>query len=248
MPVFHWQALKGDLMKSTSFLLATAIGVLLSGCGGGGGGGSEASAVPAPVATPPATPSTTPIVIQLNAAISALFGLPHDFNNTVKSANGDTFDARVAYSNIVDTNIENQVVKSVDIKRTVSKNGSPFFSSAETSFFQLSSYRLVATKTPDNPLYVVASNQITLPPTAKPGDSGAFYNATTYDSIGKNVVLSTAVHGWSVAAESATTVLFCDNSTVTVAQVSGTTTRSDCYQIDADSNVVSNRLVIPGAN
>ena len=240
-------------MKTASVFLASAMGVLLAGCGGGGSG---TDAAPAPVVvtppvlvTPPVTPlSTATIVIQLNAAISALFGQPHDFINTIKSAAGDSYEARVIYSNVVDTSIENKTVKSVDIKRTVTKNGAAFFNSAETSFFQLSPYQLVATKTPDSPLYVVASNQVALPMTAKAGDSGPFYNSTTYDSIGKNLVLSTAVHTWSVAAESATTVLFCDNSTISVAQVSGTTTRAYCYQIDSNSNVVSNRLVIPGIN
>lgn len=260
-------------MKSAAVFFAAAIAVSVGGCGGGGAGISTAAApavattpgtvtpaaAAAPVtltpvtaapgaAVPPVTPSQASIVIQLNAAISALFGLPHEFNNSVKTAAGDTYDARVVYSNIIDTNIENRTVKSVDIKRTVAKNGAPFFNSAETSFFQLSPYRLVATKTPDSSLYVVASNQVALPITAKSGDGGPYYESTTYDSIGKNLVLSTAVHTWSVVAESAATVLFCDNSTISVAQVSGKTTRADCYQIDSDSNVVSNRLAIPGIN
>ena len=235
-------------MNKNAIYFTAAIGFLLSGCGGGGGSGAPTApaVTPAPpVTVAPVTPVPQVIVVQLNAAVSALYSLPHDFNNTVKSPAGDTYNARVVYSNIVDTNIESLAVKSVDIKRTILKNDAPLQSSSETSFFQLNPYRLVSSKSMDNPLYIVASNQVALPTTAKPGDSGAYYDSTTFDSTGKNLILSTAKHTWSLSSESATTVLFCDNSVISIAQISGTTTRADCYQIDTNSNVVSNRLVIP---
>ena len=241
-------------MKNISRFCAIAIGAFIGGCGGGGGSIGPAPLVgtaPAtgtPTATPPATTASQVIVVQLNNAISELYGQPHQFINTVKSSSGDSYEGRVIYSNVVDASIENKSGKSVDIQRTVLKNGTLLLSSSETSFFQIDPYRLTASKSKDNSLYIVASNQVALPPTAKAGDFGTYYDSTTYDSIEKNIVLVTSKHTWTVSAESPTTVLFCDVSVNTVAQVAGTTTRSDCYQIDTNSQVVSNRLVVPGLN
>lgn len=262
------------MSKNPLWLLATA-SILVAGCGGGGGGGSDtpASVTPPPVTAPPVTtppvttppvttppvttpPVTTPPVsgdtgptVPLEAAISSLYSTTRTFSRTeTDPRNGDIYDVKADYVVGANTTFENVAVKTVNITRNIKKNGVQFSSSSQNDFFQASPYRLIGTTFPSSPVYVVASSQVALPVTAKPGDSGKFYDTLTYDSANKNLVLAGSSLSWAVTADTATTVTFCVNSINVVAQVPGATTRSDCYKIDTTGTVQSIGFSIPTSN
>lgn len=190
---------------------------------------------------PPQVSGTSGPSVPLEAAISAFYTFMQSYVRTeIDPQTGISYTGNVVLSNLSDTSIENiSPVKSVDISRTVSKNGTLSSTSNETSYFQISPYKLIATRFFGNPLYVVAFNQLPLPITAKPGDSGKFYDSKTYDSTSKGIVLATASQTWAVTADTDTTVKFCVNSVVSTPPLPGTTTRSDCLKIDVNGKVIS---------
>lgn len=248
--------------------------VLLAGCGGGGGGGATtASATPssgsgtitaagptgagagtsastgagAGAGTIPVTGSSGPTV-PIEPAISSLYSTPHHFDkpNNIDPRNGDNYSVVADYTPGADTVFEGVAVKTVAITRDVTKTGTPLPRSSQTDFFQISPYKLIGTTFPgQNNFYVVASAQIALPPTGKPGDTGNFYNSTTYDSAAKNFVVATSTQTWKVSADTDTSVIFCIDSVVTTVGVAGTKTKSDCYRIDTNGTIPSIFFTVP---
>lgn len=226
--------------------------ILVAGCGGGRGSETPVSvATPAPVVptTPVPTPPVPPVAgptVPLEAAVSALYSTTRTFSRTEQDPrNGDLYEVKADYVVGSNTTFESNAAKTVSVTRNIKKNGAQFSSSVQNDFLQSSPYRLLGTTLPGNSVYVVAVAQVALPATAKPGDSGKFYDTVTYDSVSKNVVLATTSLSWAVTADTATTVTFCVNSVNVVSQVTGATTKSDCYKVETTGTVLSIGFTIP---
>lgn len=233
-------------MKTLLLCLSTAAASVLGACGGGGG---TAAPVATPLAVAPAvgaTPGATGPTVLVEAAIFSLYAQTHAYDRTeTDPRNGNVYNVKATFDAGADSTIEGQVAKVSNITRNLTKNGAAFVSSAQTDYFQVAPYRLVATRFPDSPLYVVASSQVPLPATGKPGDTGNFYTSTTYDSVNKNLALSTSVVTWAINADTATTVAFCINGVTTINKLTTTTTTSDCYKLDTNGNVIGIGFTVP---
>ena len=234
-------------MKTMILTLATVATALLGGCGGGGGGGGPTSTVPVSVAAPPvANPGPTGPTVLVEAAISSLYAQTHAYDRTeTDPRNGNIYNVKATFTVGADSAIEGQAAKTSTITRNLTKNGVAFTSSAQTDYFQLAPYRLLGSRSPDSSLYLVASSQFPLPATGKPGDTGKFYTATVYDSVNKNVVLSTSVVSWAIGADTDASVTFCINGVTTVNQIAGTTSTSDCYKLNTTGNVIGIGFTVP---
>ena len=182
----------------------------------------------------------------IESAIATLYSNTRHFERTiVDPKNGDTYVFTRDFTVGVNSNIENVPVRTIDIAGAVTRNGVPAGKSAQTDYFQLNNYRLIAQKFAGSPLYVVASNQQPLPATGKPGDSGKFYDAITYESTGKGVVLATSSQTWNITPDTDTSVTFCIVSTSVLQPFSTVSTKSDCYKIDTTGFVTSVSFSLP---
>jgi hypothetical protein len=236
---------KSTLIKSLPARgLALAVAFVLTACGGGGGSGGSGS-VPV-VPTPGGLPGAGPTV-PLDSALGALYESIHNFDRTeTDPVSRDVFAVRATFVPGPDFFFEGIPVKTADVTRNLSRNNVPYPTLAERSYFQLNPYKLIGTTFPGSSLYVVASNQLALPGSGKAGDSGRFYDTTTYDSSSKTVVLARSSQTWQINADTATTVNLCINSTTTVTNVPGTKVKFECYKVDSSGNIVSLAFSIPG--
>ena len=219
-----------------------AVSILVSGCGGGGSGETPGS-----VATPTSVvPTVAGPTVPLEAAISALFSTTRTYTRTETGLNnGDVYDFEASYVMGAPTSFEGTQVRTVSVTHSIKKNGAQFSTSSQNDYFLASPYRLIGTTLQNSSVYVVASGQIPLPATAKPGDSGKFYDTITYDSASKKTVLATSSLSWAVTADTATTVTFCVNSVNVVSQIPGSTNRSDCYKVDTAGTVPMVGFTLP---
>lgn len=230
-------------MKFSLANTALLTAVFLAGCGGGGLSADSATSPAAPVATPPTSVGPT---VALDAAISALYSTNQTYSRVeTDPRTGSIYTVTGVFSDVSDTTIENIAVKSVDITRTILKDGTLYRSSSETSYFLTSPYRLIASRFNGSTTYIVASNQMALPTTARPGDAGKFYDLKVYDSPAKGNLLTNISQSWTVAADSATTVSFCVNSLVAVPQSPGITGVPVCVKIDTSGKVAMLGFNIP---
>lgn len=240
-------------------LLVASVSVLLAGCGGGGSSTDSATTAtsvpvmtPVPAVTDPGTtPATNPTgasgpVVPVESAIAALYTTSRHFGRTeTASGTADVYTFSRDFTVGTAATIENTAASSVDITGSVIKNGVQLTSSAQTDYFLTAPYRLIARKFSGNPLYLVASNQQPLPATGKSGDTGKFYDAVTYDSSAKVNVVSTSAQTWAITPDTDTSVTFCVNSTTSIPQLAGTSTKSDCYKIGTNGIVSSVAFVLP---
>lgn len=233
-------------MKSTSIKSVAVTGLTLAftlavtSCGGGGGG--SGSVVPPSGGLPVGSPT-----VLVDSALSALFATVHNFDQTeTDPVSRDVFAVKATFVPGPDFFFEGIAVKTADVTRNLSRNNVPFPTLTERTYFQLNPYKLIGTTFPGSSLYVVASNQLPLPVNGKAGDSGKFYDTTTYDSSSKTVVLARSSRTWQINADTATTVNLCVNSTTTVTNVPGTTVKFECYKVDSSGNIVSIAFSIPG--
>ena len=225
-------------------ILAAVATVLVSACGGGNGGSGGAAVASPPVIAPTIQAGPT---VPIEAAISSLYASAHTFNRTeTDPRNGNIYNVAADFIVGADAIVDGLSVKSSNVVRAITKNGAPFQSSSEIRYFSLNPYRLIGIQSRDSSLYLAASGQVPLPATGKPGDAGVFYSATTYDSVGKNIVLSTETQRWTIDADTPTTVRFCINSVTSIATVAGNVSKSDCYKIDSQGNVVGIGFTVPG--
>ena len=228
---------------------------VLVACGGGGGssapgqpGPVAAQAQPGSVGAPPpgsAQPSSGPSVA-IDAAFSNLYAAAHNFDRTETDPNnGNVYNPVADFAVGAATTIEGVSVKSAKVNRSLTKNGVLVQKSSEISYFQTGPYKLIATQSQDSSLYQAVSGQNPLPASGMAGDSGAFYNATVYDSADKKTVLSTSIYKWEISADSATTLTLCVNSTTIFPSLSGTVTNSECYKIDTNGAVTGVGFNVP---
>lgn len=198
------------------------------------------TSIPGSSTSPAAGPS-----VPLDTAISAFYTTAKTYNRTeVDPKTGNIYSVNITVSNITDTNIENVPVASAEVRKTILKNGAPYSDSDEITYFQLGPYKLIASQFSGSPVYTLASDQVALPLTAKPGDGARFYNSKTYDSTSKNLTLSTSALSWTIGPDTADTVVYCLNSKSSVAQVSGVFTTSQCMKINVKGDVVFIRVDI----
>lgn len=237
------------MKTSMQFLLVTWPVVVLLGCGGGST--SVTAPVPAAATAVATTPAVSPVVatgpvVPIEAAITALYSTTQHYGRT-ETATGttDTYVFSRDFTAGAVQAIDNMPVNSVAIAGSVSKNGTLQTTSLQTDYFLTMPYRLIARKFAGSPLYLAAASQQPLPLTGKAGDSGNFYTAVTYDSVGKANVVSSATQTWAITPDTATSVTFCIQSVTTIAQLASTTTRSDCYRIDTSGTVTSVAFVLP---
>ena len=231
------------------FLLTVGIlSSLTAGCGGGGGGSPAATittAVPVVTTAPTPTLAVAGPVVPIELAIAGLYSVSRHFERTETDAKGNVYVGTADITVNADTLFERATAKRTDVRRNLTKNGVSLQASSESDFFLVSPYRVVGTQSNDTSLYIIASGQVPLPATGKPGDSGYFYDSTFYDSPAKNLVLATATNRWEIAADTPTSVLFCVNSVITFTQGAGNATKSECYQINTAGNVFGIGFKVP---
>ena len=274
IPVAVFSKLTRGIKVNTKFLaVSAAIVTLLAGCGGGGGGtsapasttggtagGGTSGAVSSGGTTggtatgtttgsiAPGSGATTGPTVPINAAITNLYATSHHYDkpNNIDPRNGDNYGVVADYTPGGDTSFEGVAAKTVTISRTVTKNGAAFSQSSQIDYFKIGPYTLGGTTYPSpNNLYVVASSQVPLPVTGTVGNSGQFYNSTTYATSAKGTPVATSTATWAITADTDTTVIFCINSVTTVTGVAGTKSASDCYRIDTLGNIPSIFFSVP---
>jgi hypothetical protein len=161
--------------------------------------------------------------------------------NRINTIGADTYVVMATYVNMGGTTFEGAPVTGESIKRNVTKNGAPFFSSDQTDYYRTSpSFRIDGRSIPGAAAsYFVSSptDYTKLPVTGKPGDSGPFYNATIYDSAAKTVTVGTSAQTWNITADSDTTVRFCIHTVITIGN--SATSQDDCYKIDTAGEIPS---------
>lgn len=231
-------------MKIKSLVVSILCAQGLVACGGGG-----TSAAPPGVGDPAPTPVPTQAVagpvVRIDAAIANLYLAPHHFERTetVPTTN-ITYNGVADFSTGADVSVEGANVKSASVQRSLTKaDGTAVRKSSEISYFQSAPYRLIATQSLDSSYYQVVSQQVALPDTSKAGDSGAFYNATVYESSAKKTVLSTSKYTWTVSADSADSLTFCVNSITISPAVPGTVANSECYKVSTSNATVPDTVI-----
>ena len=251
---------------SVTYLTVASVCGFLTGCGGGAGGENTGSltstggattvanvpvATPVPVATDPAAnpAASSGPVVPIASAITALYTTSRNFHRTeTATGTADVYIFNRDFTVGAVASVEGTIANSVDIAGSILKNGALLISSAQTDYFLTSPYRLISRKFSQSPLYLVALNQQSLPATGKSGDTGKLYDAVTYDSSAKVNIVSTSTQAWTITPDTDASVTFCIVSTTSIAQIAGTTSKSDCYKIGADGTVALVAFVLPSSN
>lgn len=250
-------------MNTKQIAVSATFLTLLAGCGGGGGGGSSPSAqtpTGSPGSTTPGgsgtttggtgtgtgagstttTTAATGPIVPIEQALINLYTAGKAFNRTNVIGN-DTYVVMATYTNTGAGNFEGAPVTKESIVRYVTKNGSFFYSSDQTDYFETApAFKIDGRLFPNQAAsyYVTSASSFTkLPAFGKPGDSGSFYTATIYDSSNKSVTIGTATQTWNVAADTSSSALFCINTILQIG--SNSTTQDDCYKITTTGEVPS---------
>ena len=199
-------------------LCAVSAAMLLAACGGGGG-------------------SSGPVVSKLDfaveGAVSAYMQSAHQFN-LAGALSGANFTMNYSFTPGAPATFETHAAQTATESAVLTANGVQSHITS-VSYFALNPYVSYGSVDQDTGEYAVFNQTANLPATARVGQSGVLGNETGYADITKALVTDTATVGWSLAADTATTALFCIN-----VDTSGGTTGdgSQCYRIDANGNVL----------
>ena len=220
----------------------TTTGTTASGTDTTVGAGGTSGTAPSTTTT---STSTGPIV-KIEPVISKLYQNGQFFAKQDNVVGADTYGVTVQYTHAPDSTFEGNATATETIKRDVTKNGAPFSSTTQTDYFKTSPTftmlgRYVPSQSPATYYVAIASSQVPLPATGKPGDSGDFYSSTIYDSPSKAVTIGTSKQTWKITADTDTSVLFCINSVTTV---NPTRTTQECYKITTSDEIKSNLFTI----
>lgn len=195
-------------------LASAAVALSLYGCGGGGGSSG-----------PDVVAST--LDFPVDAALSNYFQAPHHYALDASFTDGSSGTASYAYApNGGTTSFNGQTVLS-GTETLSASNGT----NTATDYFTVSPFNDHGNTS--NGEDTVPDSLVTLPTTAKVGQSGSYGTATTYTDAGHTQIAHTESDRWSLEADTANTAWLC----ISYTQSDGVTGKS-CYEIDASGNTL----------
>lgn len=202
-------------------ILISSLVLLLSACGGGG---SSASA-------PPSTSQ-----YEIDSAYSAAAQMNQTYNLTSILGN-NTYTLDVSYVPGSMSSFNGQPAFTATMTSVLSEDGVLITSSKQTEYFTISPYFPLGAINANGQV-TVATNQAPLPVYATVGQTNLYDTTTTYTDNTLTTIYSVASSTWSLSQDTSTTALSCINTVGTIIGV-GSTSESDCYQIDKSGNVLS---------
>jgi hypothetical protein len=235
--------------RGSLIIVSSMCAALAAGCGGGGGNGSS----PPPAVSP--TPATN-----LSSAPGAMAMATYRqgaHKDTLKASNaGNSYTLQV--SNITNAgttkfNGAAPAYSSVDTV-TLDENGVVIANTVSTDYFLLDPYvplgRVSSTGSP----YGVVTGSSPLPMTLDVGSSGDMDSLTYYHDSSMGTLDAQEDDTYSVKANNPTTLLLCEDSSITNVTAQGTAddlvddSESDCYTVNAAGNaaLVSVTLTVNG--
>jgi hypothetical protein len=237
-------------MKPGSLIIVSSMcATLAAGCSGGGGNGSSQ----APVVSPAA--ATNLFSAPGAMAMATYRQAAHKY--TLKASNaGNNYTLQVSNVPNAGTTKFNGAApaySSVDTI-TLDENGVVIANTVSTDYFLLSPYvplgRVSSTGSP----YGVVTSSSPLPTTLEVGSSGDMDSLSYYHDSNMGTLDAQEDDTYSVKANNPTTLLLCEDSSITNVTAQGTAddlvddTESDCYTVDASGNaaMVSITLTVNG--
>jgi hypothetical protein len=237
-------------MKPSPLIIACSMcATLAAGCGGGGGNGSSPVAAVSPAAA--TNLSSAPGAM----AMASYRQGAHKY--TLKASNaGNSYTLQVSSVPNAGTTKFNGAApaySSVDTV-TLDENGVMIANTVSTDYFLLNPYvplgRVSSTGSP----YGVVTSSSPLPTTLEVGSSGDMDSLTYYHDSSMSTLDAQEDDAYSVKANNTTTLLLCEDSSITNVTTQGTAddlvddSESDCYTVDAAGNaaLVSVALTVNG--
>lgn len=208
---------------------------LLGGCGGDSGG---------------STTSTTPAAQNLNsapgdAAVGAYYQQANQTTLSARDSAGNSYTLQLGQTpNTGTTTFEGRVsVHSFVRTTTLSKNGAVASTGFSNQYFLLSPFMPLGDVNSTGVPYGVFTLANAFPTTISVGTSGPIGTETYYHNSAKSIQDAVEVVTYRVAANNATTLLFCLDAIKTLSSGQGSLdglsagTESDCYTDDASGSV-----------
>lgn len=172
-------------------------GALLAACGGGGGGSSST-----PVASTESFPLQTVWANYFNDTRSLNFTLSGSISGVGFSGSGTLTQNAPASTSFEGASALEKVT---DAEGSLVLSGVSTPWSASSTLYVDSAYTPLGSDTDGR--YAVVSGAVTIPASAKVGDSGTWFSANLYDSSSKNVQLGTSTTTYVLEADTATTAI-----------------------------------------
>src|SRR6516164_5174172 len=237
-------------MKPGSLIsVCSMYATLAAGCGGGGvNGGSP---------TPAVSPEAATNLSSAPGAMAMATYRQGAHKYTLKASNGaNSYTLRVSNVPNAGTTKFNGAApaySSVDTV-TLDENGVMIANTVSTDYFLLNPYvplgRVSSTGSP----YGVVTSSSPLPTTLEVGSSGDMDSLTYYHDSGMSTLDAQEDVTYSVKANNTTTLLLCEDSSITNVTAQGTAddlvddSENDCYKVDAGGNaaLISVTLTVNG--
>jgi hypothetical protein len=229
----------------------------LAGCGGGGGDGSGTATGTFSSATQSGAAANTggqagistatdqtvsAPVFPVQAVMAALVDNPR---NSVKNYTDPANDVHTLvgkYAPGVILSFEGLSAKAGFAINSRSKNGTLVWMNSQIDYFDVATYRYFGSIL-DTGEYVVASNQVQPPATAKIGDSGNLYTFTSFTDNTKTTVARTATATWDLQPDTGSTAYLCMNLHVSLPDGSDSLT-SACNKVGANGLLNGSKMII----
>lgn len=212
------------MKRILSAITLIAVSLILADCGGGGGSSSPAAVSQFPVA----------------AAMSSFAQASHSFTlSATIGSNTETLQASFTLG--AASTFGGQSASTLNQSVVISVNGVAGAALTTTSYFSTNPFKKLGGVVTSGSLsrqYTVYANQQTLPTNATVGQSGSFDSYTAYTDSTMSTVYATGTDQWSLSTDTASTAWLCNIDTETIVG-SAATPITNCYQIDASGNVLS---------
>jgi len=236
-------------MKPGSLIIVSSMcATLAAGCGGGGNGSSQAPAVsPAAATNLSSAPGAMAMATYRQSA--------HKY--TLKASNaGNSYTLQVSSvpnAGITKFNGAAPAYSSVDTV-TLDENGVMIANTVSTDYFLLNPYVPLGRVSSSGSPYGVVTSSSPLPTTLDVGSSGDMDSLTYYHDSSMSTLDAQEDDTYSVKANNTTTLLLCEDSSITNVTAQGTAddllddSENDCYTVDAAGNaaLVSVTLTVNG--
>lgn len=237
-------------MKPGSLIIVSSIcATLVAGCGGGGGNGSSQA--------PPVSPAAATNLSSAPGAMAMATYRQGAHKYTLKASNGaNSYTLRVSNVPNAGTTKFNGAApaySSVDTV-TLDENGVMIANSVSTDYFLLNPYVLLGRVSATGSPYGVVISSSPLPTTLEVGSSGDMDSLTDYHDSSMSMLDAQEDDTYSVKANNTTTLLLCEDSSITNVTAQGTAddlvddSENDCYKVDAGGNaaLISVTLTVNG--
>jgi hypothetical protein len=203
---------------------------MFEGCGGGGYGGGGGGGMNGYLSSAPGDAALAAF-LQANQH-ATLYAMDNASNNytlqidQVANAGTTTFNGvGPAYSDTATVSL--------------SKNGTLFASSVDTSYYLLSPVMPLGKVSSTGSPYAIVTSSTPIPMTLTVGGSGSFSNVTYYHDSSKTVLDASETSTYMVSSRDTVSLQFCVQSVISGTTAQGTTdgmangTETDCYAITA---------------